>query len=45
MAGQLKRKEGAADWRKELLIRKPSKATDDRIERALNLVGTLQVAI
>ncbi|MGE5516494.1 MAG: hypothetical protein ACM31D_11815 [Bacteroidota bacterium] len=41
----LKCKEGIADWRKELLVRKPSKATEARIAQALALLTDLQVAI
>lgn len=41
----LKCKEGLANWRQELLVRKPSKATDARIEQALILLGGLSLAI
>jgi len=37
--------EKIADWREELKVRKPQKATDERIEKALNLLGTLGLEI
>lgn len=40
----LREKERVADWRKELKIRKASKADDGRVDRALDLLRRLELA-
>lgn len=40
----LREKERVEDWRKELKIRKPSKADDGRIDQALDLLRELELA-
>jgi uncharacterized protein YwgA len=40
----LRMREKVADWKKELKIRKPSKASDPDIEKALALLGRLDLA-